>query len=73
MHLIPPSPELGVQTNAFSVPQYITWVNNNKSSWTMNAGGTAADSRVNIGPRPVPQEPMVRVPAFAHLYSEPTP
>ena len=39
----------------------------------MNAGGTAADSRVNIGPRPVPQEPMVRVPAFAHLYSEPTP
>jgi len=37
---------------------FITWINNNKSSWTMNAGGTAADDRVNIGARPVPQEPM---------------
>jgi hypothetical protein len=27
----------------------------------MNAAGVAADTRVNIGPRPVPQEPMVRV------------
>ena len=41
--------------------QYITWINDNKTAWTMNAAGTAADTRVNIGPRPVPQEPMVRV------------
>lgn len=41
--------------------QYITWINNNQSSWTMNAGGVAADPRVNIGPRPIPQEPMVRL------------
>ena len=42
--------------------QYITWINDNKTAWTMNVAGTAADSRVNIGPRPVPQEPMVRLP-----------
>ena len=30
----------------------------------MNAAGTAADPRVNIGPRPVPQEPMVRLILF---------
>lgn len=45
----------------FSFPQYITWINNNQSAWTMKAAGVAADPRVNIGPRPVPQEPMVRV------------
>jgi len=27
----------------------------------MNAAGTAADDRVNIGPRPVSQEPMVQI------------
>jgi len=49
--------------------QYITWVNNNKSAWTMNAGGTAADDKVNIGPRPVPQEPMVRPSSLASHYA----
>ena len=27
----------------------------------MTAAGVAADTRVDIGPRPIPQEPMVRV------------
>lgn len=40
---------------------YITWINDNKTAWTMNAAGTAADPRVNIGPRPVPQEPMYMI------------
>ncbi|KAF9647896.1 hypothetical protein BDM02DRAFT_3080131, partial [Thelephora ganbajun] len=38
---------------------YITWIHDNKSVWTMNTAGTIADNRVNIGPRQVPQEPMV--------------
>ncbi|KAF9647162.1 glycoside hydrolase family 16 protein [Thelephora ganbajun] len=45
-----------VQDNA-----YISWINNNKTAWTMNVAGTTADSRVNIGPRPVPQEPMYMI------------
>jgi len=48
--------------------QYITWVNNNKSAWTMNAGGTAADDKVNIGPRPVAQEPIVCPSSLASHY-----
>jgi len=32
----------------------------------MNAGGAAADERVNIGLRPVPQELMAHAPSFAH-------
>lgn len=37
---------------------YITWINDAKVSWTVRQGGLAADPRVEIGPRPVPQEPM---------------
>jgi len=37
---------------------FITWISNNTSAWTLEAGGMAADSRVNIGSRPIPQEPM---------------
>lgn len=37
---------------------YITWINDGKVSWTVKQGGLAADPRVEIGPRPVPQEPM---------------
>ncbi|KAF8905867.1 beta-glucan synthesis-associated [Mucidula mucida] len=37
---------------------YITWVNDGKGAWTFRGPGTAADSRVEIGARPVPQEPM---------------
>lgn len=39
--------------------QYILWINDNKHAWTARAGGFAADERVQIGPRPIPQEPMV--------------
>ncbi|KAF8917659.1 beta-glucan synthesis-associated protein [Mucidula mucida] len=37
---------------------YITWINDGKAAWTFRGPGTAADTRVEIGARPVPQEPM---------------
>ncbi|GLB44542.1 putative beta-glucan synthesis-associated protein [Lyophyllum shimeji] len=37
---------------------YITWINDGKVAWTVMQGGLAADKRVEIGPRPIPQEPM---------------
>ncbi|KAK7441814.1 hypothetical protein VKT23_016476 [Stygiomarasmius scandens] len=37
---------------------YITWVSDNKPAWTARAGGFAADPVAEIGPRPIPQEPM---------------
>jgi len=40
---------------------FITWISDAKAVWTMEAGGTAADPRVNIGPRPVPQEPLYMI------------
>ncbi|KAF9076117.1 glycoside hydrolase family 16 protein [Rhodocollybia butyracea] len=38
---------------------YITWVANGEQKWTINSGGTSADTRVEISARPVPQEPMM--------------
>ncbi|KAI0695135.1 beta-glucan synthesis-associated [Cytidiella melzeri] len=37
---------------------YISWIANDKLAWTLKAGGMAADPRVEISARPVPQEPM---------------
>ncbi|TRM66405.1 beta-glucan synthesis-associated protein [Schizophyllum amplum] len=37
---------------------YITWINNNEKAWTMTGDGMAADTRVEIGPRPIPEEPL---------------
>ncbi|KAK7468726.1 hypothetical protein VKT23_003229 [Stygiomarasmius scandens] len=37
---------------------YITWIANGKAVWTANGAGFAADSRVEISARPIPQEPM---------------
>ncbi|KAF7306776.1 Beta-glucan synthesis-associated protein [Mycena indigotica] len=37
---------------------YISWIANNKLVWTLNQGGMAADPVVQIGERPIPQEPM---------------
>ncbi|CAA7258630.1 unnamed protein product [Cyclocybe aegerita] len=37
---------------------YISWISNDKLAWTMNAGGMAADPKVNISARPIPQEPL---------------
>lgn len=37
---------------------YITWVSDNTPAWTIRGAGMAADPIVQIGARPVPQEPM---------------
>ncbi|KAH8824012.1 glycoside hydrolase family 16 protein [Flagelloscypha sp. PMI_526] len=37
---------------------YITWMNDGKTAWRLNAGGMAADPIVGIAARPIPQEPM---------------
>ncbi|KAF8898908.1 beta-glucan synthesis-associated [Infundibulicybe gibba] len=37
---------------------YIHWTSNGKIDWTLNQAGMAADPRVEISARPVPQEPM---------------
>ncbi|THU80069.1 beta-glucan synthesis-associated [Dendrothele bispora CBS 962.96] len=37
---------------------FISWINNDKVAWTIKGAGLAADDRVEIGARPVPQEPM---------------
>jgi len=37
---------------------YISWINDGKVAWTLMQGGLAADPRVEIGPRPIPQEPL---------------
>ena len=42
----------------FPRPQYIGWIANAKLVWMLKQPGFAADNRVEIGPRPVPQEPM---------------
>lgn len=38
---------------------YIGWISDDKLVWRLNVAGMAADTAVEIGPRPVPQEPMV--------------
>jgi len=37
---------------------YISWIANDAVAWRINSGGLAADSRVEISARPIPQEPM---------------
>ncbi|KAJ2918539.1 hypothetical protein MD484_g1808, partial [Candolleomyces efflorescens] len=37
---------------------YITWVNNGNLAWTHYARGLDTDTAVEIGPRPISQEPM---------------
>jgi beta-glucanase (GH16 family) len=37
---------------------YISWISNNAVAWTIQSAGLGPDSDVEIGPRPVPQEPM---------------
>ncbi|KII94974.1 glycoside hydrolase family 16 protein, partial [Plicaturopsis crispa FD-325 SS-3] len=38
--------------------EYVTWVASNTVSWTLKVAGLAADPKVEISARPVPQEPM---------------
>ncbi|QRV91234.1 glycoside hydrolase family 16 protein [Ceratobasidium sp. AG-Ba] len=40
---------------------YITWTNDGKPSWTIYGAGMGPDPRVEIGARPVPQEPMYMI------------
>ncbi|KAF8973556.1 beta-glucan synthesis-associated [Flammula alnicola] len=37
---------------------YITWISGGVAAWTIKAAGLAADSRVEISSRPIPQEPL---------------
>ncbi|KAL4266529.1 SKN1/KRE6 family protein [Pleurotus pulmonarius] len=37
---------------------YITWINDGTPSWTIVARGMGLDTVAEIGPRPIPQEPM---------------
>jgi beta-glucan synthesis-associated protein KRE6 len=37
---------------------YITWISDGQVAWTLKASGMKADSRVEIGDRPIPQEPL---------------
>ncbi|PBK89582.1 glycoside hydrolase family 16 protein [Armillaria gallica] len=37
---------------------YMSWINDGKVSWTLNAAGVGAQSEVEISARPIPQEPM---------------
>ncbi|KAI0639472.1 glycoside hydrolase family 16 protein [Trametes polyzona] len=37
---------------------YIGWIANNKLAWVLRQEGMAADPRVDISARPIPQEPM---------------
>lgn len=38
---------------------YITWISDGKAAWTVMAAGVGPDPLTEIGPRPIPQEPMV--------------
>ncbi|KAG7095457.1 hypothetical protein E1B28_006198 [Marasmius oreades] len=38
---------------------YISWMSNNRLSWTIKGSGLAADENVKISARPISQEPMV--------------
>ncbi|KAG8696952.1 hypothetical protein FRC11_000361, partial [Ceratobasidium sp. 423] len=40
---------------------YILWTNDNEPAWQIKAAGLAADPRVEIGPRPIPMEPMYMI------------
>jgi len=37
---------------------YVTWISNNRASWTVFSAGMGPDSMVQIGERPIPEEPM---------------
>ncbi|KAF8893333.1 glycoside hydrolase family 16 protein [Infundibulicybe gibba] len=38
--------------------EYISWISENKVDWSLRAGAVGPDPNVQIGARPVPQEPM---------------
>ncbi|EKM61142.1 glycoside hydrolase family 16 protein [Phanerochaete carnosa HHB-10118-sp] len=48
----------GVQYQPGFDNAYIAWIADGQMAWQLNQPGMAADPRVEIGSRPVPQEPM---------------
>ncbi|KAI9065842.1 glycoside hydrolase family 16 protein [Trametes sanguinea] len=48
----------GIQYKPGFDDAYISWIADGKLAWTLKQAGFAADTAVEIGPRPVPQEPM---------------
>ncbi|KAF5368856.1 hypothetical protein D9758_002859 [Tetrapyrgos nigripes] len=40
---------------------FISWINDDTLAWTIKASGMAADDRVEISARPIPQEPMYMI------------
>ncbi|KAI0639519.1 beta-glucan synthesis-associated [Trametes polyzona] len=48
----------GIQYKPGFDDAYISWISDGKLAWTLTQAGFAADTAVEIGPRPVPQEPM---------------
>ncbi|KAG9083270.1 hypothetical protein FRC07_013960, partial [Ceratobasidium sp. 392] len=40
---------------------YIAWTNDNKPAWTIYGSAMKADPNVEIGPRPIPMEPMYMI------------
>ena len=52
-----------------SLEQYITWISNNQSAWTLLSSGMGPDTKVEISNRLIPTEPMARtLDSVSHLY-----
>jgi hypothetical protein len=47
---------------------YITWVVDGEKSWTITNAALAANAKVEIGPRLIPEEPMVRKTRLSPLH-----
>ncbi|KAF7300811.1 GH16 domain-containing protein [Mycena kentingensis (nom. inval.)] len=55
----PPSlPSLPTLTPPLTLPQYITWITDNKRSWTLLSSGVGPNPQSQISARPIPQEPL---------------
>ncbi|KAK0454778.1 glycoside hydrolase family 16 protein [Armillaria borealis] len=50
--------QLGTGCFAIYGLEYMSWINDGKVAWTLNAVGVGAQSEVEISARPIPQEPM---------------
>ena len=49
-----------------STSGYIDWIVNDTVAWGLKGAGLGSDSATEIGPRPIPSEPMVRLPCRHH-------
>ncbi|KAK0475590.1 glycoside hydrolase family 16 protein [Armillaria luteobubalina] len=48
---------------------YMSWINDGKVAWTLNAAGVGAQSEVEISARPIPQEPMYLIANLGMSYN----